>query len=381
MYLGLKIRIYPNKTQKEIIDEHIEGARYVYNYFLNYAKEKSIYDLEIWKKELQLLIEKKNKKELINCDYYLLMNQLYILKNTFDSYFKNLCLEPHFKKKTAIISAFKISNKNQNIIISNNHIYIELLGNLKAKISKDIKNNKIYSIVVKRTTNNIYEASILYDAFIPFFKKTYRRVGIDIGVRKFITTSDKEFILPPDNLKAIEDRIRRLQKLLSNKEKESNNWFKLKDKIAKLHIYRNNYIKDILNKATTKLVKEYDVIFMENISIHELVKQQEKKAVRRKIMESSLNSIREMLIYKCKMYGKKLILIDRFFPSSKICSECGFRHDPKDEETFICPVCGLTIDRDYNAAKNIYNYGMSKKQEWIIVRRLASEFACNTGTN
>lgn len=361
MYLGLKIRIYPNSKQKQIIDEHITGSRYIYNYFLNYAKENNIYDIDLWKKELQTLMSKNNLEELSKCDYYLLINQLYILKNTFDNYFKGLNNEPHFKKKSSIVSAFKIQNKNQIVRIENNKLYIEMLGYIKARFSKDISNNKIYSVVVKRTTNDIYEASVLYDAFIPFLKKTYRKVGIDIGVRKFITTSDKDFIVPMDNLKMIEDKIRTLQKLLSKKEKESNNYYRLKNKITKMHIYRNNFIKDTLNKATTSLVKSYDIIFMENISIHELVKQQEKKPVRRKIMEASLNSIREMLNYKCKMYGKKLILIDRFFPSSKICSECGFRHDPNDSETFICPVCGLEIDRDYNAAKNIYKFGMSKK--------------------
>ena len=360
MYLGLKIRLYPNNEQKNLIDKHIVGARYVYNYFLNYAKENNIYDIDVWKKELQTLISKDDKNELSCCDYYLLVYQLYCLKTTFDNYFKGIIEEPHFKNKSAIISAFKIQSKNQIVKVENNKLYIELLGYIKAKFSKDISNNKIYSVVVKRSSNDIYEASILYEAFVPFLKKTYRKVGIDLGVRKFITTSDKEFTIPMDNLNMIEEKIKTLQKLLSKKEKESNNWFRLKDKINKLYLHRSNYIKDTLNKATTQLVRQYDVIFMENLSIHELVKQQEKKYVRRKIMEASLNTIREMLTYKCKMYGKKLLFIDRFFPSSKICSECGFRHDPKDAEIFICPVCGLIIDRDYNAAKNIYKYGMSK---------------------
>ena len=360
MYLGLRVRLYPNKEQKQIIDDHVNGAKYIYNYFLSYAKENNIYDVELWKKELQILLSKSKSDGLNNCDYYLLLNQLYILKNTFDNFFKGLNEEPRYKKKSSITSAFKIQNKNQAIKIEGNRLFISFLGHVKARFSKDISSNKIYSVIVKRYASNIYEASILYDAVVPFLKKTYKRVGIDLGVRKFITTSDKEFIVPMDNLNLIENRIVKLQKILKKKEKESNNYYKIKEQIAKLHIHRTNYIKDVLNKATTKLVKEYDVIFMENISITELVRQQEKKYVRRKIMEASLNTIREMLNYKCKMYGKRLIFIDRFFPSSKICSECGFRHDPKDSETFVCPVCGLVIDRDYNAAKNIYKCGMSK---------------------
>lgn len=363
MYLGLKIRLYPNKEQRRIIDLHIIGSRFVYNYFVNYAKENNVYDVEVWEKELQRLISNSANEEIKSCDYYLLLNQLSILKMAFDNFFKGVKEEPRFKTKNAIVSAFKIQNRKDNVKIENNRIIIDFLGSIKARFSKDISGCKIYSAVIKRTINNIYEASVLYNAFVPYLKKTYRKVGIDIGVRKLITTSDKEFIIPNNNLSTIEKSITQLQKLLSTKEKGSNNYLKVKNRIARMYVYRSNYIKDILNKATTNLVNEYDVIFMEDLSIQDLVKQQEKKVIRRRILISSLNLIKEMLSYKCKMYGKKLVFIDRFFPSSKICSECGFRHDPKDSEKFVCPVCGLTIDRDYNAAKNIYKYGISRFRE------------------
>ena len=360
MYLGLKIRIYPNKAQRKIIDEHIEGAIYVYNYFLHYAKEEKNYDIAIWRKELFGIMKRGKCEVLNNCDYFLLLNQLDILKNSYDNYFKGLGNEPNFKKKDANVSAFKIANRNNSISLNDNRLFVQLLGNLKCRYNKDISNCKIYSVVIKRSLCNIYEASLLYDAIVPYLEKKYRKIGIDIGVRKLITTSEGDYYIPISTISNIDSFIKGLQKKLSGKEMHSNNWYKWRRKIEKLHLYRSNYIKDILNKATTKLVQDYDVIFMEDLSITELLKQQKVKTIKRRVVESSLYTIRDMLTYKCKMYGKKLVLIDRYYPSSKICSECGYRHDPLDLEIFRCPVCGLVIDRDLNAAKNIYKYGMLK---------------------
>lgn len=360
MFLGLRIRLYPNMHQKNLIDTYIEGAKYVYNHFLNYAKENEIYDLEIWRKELYAMMKTGKYEKLIDCDYYLLLYQLSSLKKAFDNYFCGIANEPVSKSKTAIVSAFKLSNSKGSIVISNGHINIQQLGNIKCRLSKDLTDKKVCSVIIKRTADDFYEASILYETFIPFMEKTYRKVGIDIGVRKFITTSDNTYYFPIDTLNKYEGRIRLLNKELSKKKIYSNNWYKIKKKIQKLHTHRKNYIKDALNKATTELVKKYDVIFMENLSVKDLLANQKRKGIRRKIIESSLYMIREMLEYKCKMYGRKLIFIDRYFPSSKICSECGFRHDPLDSEVFICPVCGMQKDRDYNASLNIYKAGLKK---------------------
>lgn len=360
MFLGLRIRIYPNIHQKKVIDTYIEGAKYVYNHFLNYAKEKEIYDLEIWRKELYAMMKRGTYDKLEECDYYLLLYQLSSLKKAFDNYFKGIANEPISKSKTAIVSAFKISNSKGNVTINKNHISLLQLGNIKCKTSKDLSDKKIYSVIIKRTADDIYEASILYETFIPFLEKTYRKVGIDLGVRKFITTSDNVFYFPVDSLSKYEEKLRELNKELSRKKMHSSNWYKIKKRIQKIHTHRKNYIKDTLNKATTELVRKYDVIFMEDLSIKALLNDQRRKNIRRKIVESSLYMIREMLEYKCKIYGRKLVFVDRFFPSSKICSECGFRHDPLDSETFICPVCGMQKDRDYNASLNIYKAGLRK---------------------
>ncbi|MCR5307710.1 MAG: helix-turn-helix domain-containing protein, partial [bacterium] len=196
MYLGLKIRIYPNSVQKKIIDEHIEGARYVYNYFLKYAKDNKIYDDTIWKKKLYTMMKNDNNDLLNNCDYFLLLTQLDVLKTSYDRFFRGTIKnEPYFKKKGALVSAFKIHNKNDSIKIEDNKIYIKMLGYMKFRNKKDISKNKIYSAIVKKTLDDIYEVSILYENTIAPIEKAYQKVGIDLGVRKFITTSDSNYYL------------------------------------------------------------------------------------------------------------------------------------------------------------------------------------------
>lgn len=360
MFLGLKIRVYPNTQQKKLIDNYIDGAKFVYNYFLSYAINKEIFDIEIWRKELYSIMKRGKYECLDDCDYYLLLYQLTSLKKAFDNYFKGISNKPKPKSKSAVVSAFRLSNSKGSIAINKTHMIIQQLGSIKCKLSKDLSNKKICSVIIKRVACDMYEASVLYETYVPFMEKTYRKVGIDIGVRKFITTSDNVFYFPMNSLDRYEDKIRLLNHKLSNKTINSNSWLKTKKLIQKYHIHRKNYIKDTLNKATTDLVKKYDVIFMEDLSVKDLIADQKSKWIRRKIVESSLNLIREMLDYKCKMYGKKLVFVDRYFPSSKICSECGFRHDPLDSEIFNCPVCGAEKDRDYNAALNIYKAGLRK---------------------
>ena len=360
MYLGLKVRLYPNKHQKLIIDIYIEGAKYVYNHFVSFSKQNEIYDIEVWRKELYSMMKKGTFEKLNDCDYYLLLYQLTLLKKAYDNYFRGAANEPKPKSKSAIVSAFKIGNSKGSIVINNNHINIQQLGNIKCKMSKDLSNKKVCSIIIKRIAEDTYEASILYETFIPFMEKTYRKVGIDIGVRKFITTSDNTFYFPIESLDKYEEKIRKLSRKLSNQTIGSNNWLETKKRIQKIYIHRKNYIKDTLNKATTDLVRKYDVIFMEDLSITKLLETQKSKNIRRKIVQSSLFMIREMMVYKCNMYGRKLVFIDRYYPSTKICSECGFRHDPLDSEIFECPVCGAKKDRDYNAAINIYRIGIKK---------------------
>ena len=357
MFLGLKVRLYPNKMQKEIIDNNIKASRYVYNYFLKYANDYEIYDINVWKKELFILVKSGNNAILNNACYFSMTKELYILNNAFDMYFKKKTNKPQYKSEFNRNVAYNVSNKNTEIKIMNNRIEVKDCGLIKCRCKKDLSNKKIFSIAIKKKMDNYYEASLLYMTTIQFFPKTYRKVGIDLGVRKLITTSNNEKFFNVEELDHIEEMIKINQRKLSNMVKKSSNWYKQKKRIEKIHLYKSNYIKDNINKITTHLIKKYDVIYMEDLSTNDLFKIQFNKRIRRKILESSFQTIRDTLVYKAKMYGKKVIFIDKFYPSTQICSECGFKHDPLDKETFICPVCGLEIDRDYNAAINILNIG------------------------
>ena len=358
MFLGLKIRLYPNEKQKKQIDSNLIACKYIYNYFLKYANANEIYDIEIWKKEL-FRMAKCGKYDLLNgTDFYALIKELYILDRAFKMYFQNKANMPRVKNSFNNNVSVNISNKNNSIIILDKKIGVSNYGLIKCRYSKDVSKCRIYSVSIKKRMDDYYEASIMYESFVEYYKKTYRKVGIDIGVRKLITTSNNEKFFNTELLDKLENKIIENQKKLSRLVKYSSNWFKQKKVIEKLNMHKANYIKDNLNKITTYLVKKYDIIYMEDLSVKDLLQTQVKRRIRKKLLESSFNTIGVMLEYKAKMYGKKLIKIDRFYPSSQVCSECGFKHNPEDKEVFICPVCGLEIDRDYNAAKNILNYGL-----------------------
>lgn len=357
MYLGLKIRIYPNKQQKDIINKNIQGMFYIHNYFIKYANKNKDYDINSWKKELFLIL-KRERAKLYMCEAISLFKVLDDLKTTFNNYLSNNGGEPKEKSYDRCYGTFKLSNRNGAINLSATRIYIPLLGSVKCRYSKDITDKKICSIYIRRRAYDYYEVSVLYEAFVKYLDRTYRKVGIDLGIRKLITTSDGEKYLPFDDLCKIDDKIANIQRTMCRKVVGSNNHKKMVIRLEKEYIHKTNYIRDALNKITTELIKKYDVIYMEDISIKELVARQDIKRIRRKIYEYSLNTFREMMEYKTKMYGKKVVFINRYYPSTQICSECGFRYNPKESETFICPCCGCVIDRDLNAAINIYRYGI-----------------------
>ena len=189
--------------------------------------------------------------------------------------------------------------------------------------------------------------------------KTGNSVGIDLGVRKLITTSDGNTYISDLDIDRINNKIRKEQKRLSRCELHSKNYNKQRKKLAKVYQYKNHYILDTIHKATKAIVEKYDVIYMENLDIKDLLKKQKLKIHKRKMLLSSLGKIMTLLKYKCECYGKELKKIERYYPSSQTCSHCGKTYRVGKSESYRCPHCKLIIDRDYNAAINILNYGLA----------------------
>ena len=222
MQKGIKIRLYPNNRQINILNIIFGHTRFVYNYFLDYSKVNKDYNYNNWSKKLT---ELKNSEETIflkDADKFALQNSLRNLKTAYDNFFSKRAKIPVFKKKHNE-QAYRTNYTNNNIVLYDKGIKLPKLGIVKCKYDKDVKDNKIISVTIKLLKSGIYEASIIYECEEQILSKTGKSVGIDLGVRKLITTSDNKTYISELDIERINNKIRKEQKKLSRCKLHSNN--------------------------------------------------------------------------------------------------------------------------------------------------------------
>lgn len=361
---GIDIRLYPNKGQQNFINKMIGAVRVMYNASLyrrqkHYEETKTtlkmkpsdLYDEFPWMKEL-------DSQGLCNA----FMNLNYAYQNWFGSLKgknKGKLKAPRFKKKTHA-GSYKnaMCYKDISKLFQGNKIYLPKLKLVSFKSCVNLSQiKKIYNVTVKKTNTNKYFCSICCDYEVPEYKQTGNCIGLDLGIKDLIITSDGQKFENKKFLKKSEKKIKQLQREFSKKKKGSMNQEKARLKLAIAHEKLSNKRKDYLHKLTTTLVKENSVICIEDLNVKGMMKNHK---LAKSIADCSFSMIRNMLNYKCKWYGRQLIVIDRWSPTSKTCSECG--HIMQDWNLGIrewyCPNCHTHHDRDINAAKNILSEGM-----------------------
>lgn len=361
---GINIRIYPDKGQQNFINKMIGAVRVVYNtllfkkheYYKKYNKTLKIdyNDLYIdfpWLKELDTN-GLQNSSRNLNTAYNNWFNSLqhkYKLKYNF----------PKYKKKTKYGSYKNVCPcKVVYLMFKSGKIKLPKIGYVKYAYDIDILNiKKIRNVTIKKTKTNKYFVSLCCDYEIPNYEHTGNAIGLDLGVKDLIITSDGKRIDNKKILKQTEKKIKHLQRLYSKKKKGSKNQEKARLKLAIAHEKLSNKRKDYLHKITTSLVKENSIICIEDLNVKAMMKNHN---LAKSITDCSFSTIRSMLEYKCNWYSRKLVVIDRWTPSSKTCNNCGYIKKDltlKDRE-WDCPNCHIHHDRDINAAKNILNEGM-----------------------
>ena len=357
-----KMRIYPTEEQRTLIDKSFGCSRYVYNYFLDfkqreYKEHKNKYSFYDMSKLLTAL-----KKELIwlkEVDKWALQNSLKDLDFAYKRFFKG-ARYPKFKSKHSSKMSYRSNFSNNNIELLENSIKLLKLGKVKIKDrAYKPKNGRILNATVSKTKTNKYFVSICYaDINIEPLPKTGCKVGIDLGLKSFISTSDRKHEDNPKYLEKSEAKLRKLQKAVSRKPKDSANREKARLKLAKCYEKITNQRKNFLHKLSKSLVMKYDVIVIEDLRIKNLLKNH---CLAKSISSASWYTFTEMLRYKSLFYGKTLIKIDPFFPSSQLCSTCHFKNtNVKNLKVRVwkCPKCGVINDRDINAVINILNEGL-----------------------
>lgn len=370
MFRAYKYRIYPNEDQKELINKHIGCCRWLYNYALNkkiesYQKDGthiSRFDLQA---ELPALKKQEDTKWLSEINSQSLQGSLRNLDMAYTSFFKQKKGFPKFKSKhknRQSFQAFQLSKVDWD----SSTLSVAKIKGIKIVLSRKFE-GKIKTVTISKTPTNKYYASVLVDTNIREVKKkkiteAYTR-GIDLGLTHFATFSNGEKIDNPRHLRSDLDRLKVLQNRMSKKVKGSNNRDKARLKVAKIHERITNKRADFLHKLTYRLTHDNQVttICIEDLAVRNMIKNHR---LAQSISDVSWYKFRELLTYKCDWYGKNLIVIGRFEPSTKLCT-CGrLNNDLKlSDRTWICKHCGTNHDRDILAANNIKNMGLHPKQK------------------
>lgn len=351
-----KIRIYPNKKQRILIAKTFGCCRFVYNYFLaeriklykEEGKTLSAFDtiklLTPLKQELEWL------KEPDKCS---LQNVLKNLDSAYKLFFKGRGY-PRFKTKRDNHNSY---TTNQNIKIFDKHIQLPKLGKVKVRGKYDIQ-GRIVSATVSQEPSGKYYVSLCCEVEIEQSPKTNQSIGLDLGLKDFAILSNGVKIPNLKYLAKSEKRLAKLQRELSRKPKGSSNRNKARIKVARCYEKITNQRKDFLHKLSTQLVRDYDNICIEDLNVAGMVKNHN---LARSISDASWSEFVRQLTYKCEWYGKQLIKVDRFYPSSQLCNNCGYKNKAvKDLKIryWTCPECGNEVDRDINASKNILIEGL-----------------------
>ena len=372
MLKAIKIKLYPTKTQQITINKLLGCYRVVYNQCLA-RKIKSYEENKISENQTTLghfihheLLKDDNFSWLREQNTKVLKQSVIDMLNAYKNFFERHTGYPKFKSKKDNKQScrFEIGAISKRNIYTNYKLSLANIKNIKFKCSKKyaeyLQKNKenIKSATLKKLPCGEYYLSILVDGDLTHkVKESNNTVGIDLGIKDFVITSEYEVFSNLHFKKNESKKLIRLQKQLSRKQKGSNNRDKARIKLAKAYKKINDKKQYYLHQVSNALIDENQVICMEDLNVKGMLRNHK---IAESIQELNFGEFRRMLEYKSKWYGRNLVFVDRFYPSSKTCNHCGYINKTLklSDRQWICPDCGRIIERDYNAALNIRDEGI-----------------------
>lgn len=359
MLKSYKYRLYPNKEQKEYFAKCFGCVRFIYNRMLSDR-------IEYYKETKQKLnnTPAQYKKEfpwLKEVDSLALANAQMNLQKAYNNFFSRPEVGfPKFKSKKNHCYSYTTNNQRGSICVLDGYIKLPKIGLVKVKKHRDFE-GIIKSVTVSKIPSEKYYVSVLINCEeqekLP---KTESTIGIDLGIKEFAITSNGEMIKNPKCFRKAERKLRKLQKDLSRCQKGSKNREKCRVKVAKCHEKIANQRKDFLHKLSKRIICENQAVVIESLKIKNMMSNYK---LAKSIADVSWSEFVRQLQYKADWYGREIIKIDTWYPSSQICSNCGHKDGKKalSIREWTCPVCGMRHERDINAAINILNEGLRMK--------------------
>lgn len=364
MERAYEIRIYPNATQRELIERTFGCCRWIYNRCLETRKAEyektgrspSVYQLQ----KLITIWKRTDAPWLAEVDSHALQQAVVNLGRAFDEFFRRCRTGgkpgyPRFKSKRNTRQSYRT---NRDIVVPDaRHVKLPKLGLVKARVSRPVE-GRVLNATVKRVPSGKYFCVLTCtDCSKPDIPEGHIEVlGVDVGIRCLMARSDGNVVANPRSLARSEKKLARAQRRLSRKKKGSRRRARQRIRVARIHEQIANQRKDAIHKATTSIVRESQAVAVEDLNVRGMEKNHH---LAKSVADASMSEMIRQLEYKCSWYGRRFVKIGRFYPSSKTCSACGQVNQAVvlGVETWTCPVCGCRHDRDLNAALNIAREG------------------------
>ncbi|WNS78593.1 IS200/IS605 family element RNA-guided endonuclease TnpB [Domibacillus sp. DTU_2020_1001157_1_SI_ALB_TIR_016] len=367
-----RFRLYPTKEQEVLIAKTIGCSRFVFNRFLSLWNENyqtTGKGLSYSACSSQLTKLKKELDWLQEVDSHSLQSSLKNLADSFDRFLKKQNKAPRFKSKKNKVQSYttNIEKKNQfpEVSIAGNRMKLPKLGWVRFANSRDVQ-GRILNATVRKNPSGKHFVSLLVEIDVQDLPKTDSTVGIDVGLKDFAILSNGKVYKNPKFFRTLEEKLAKAQRVLSRRQRlaiqqkkplsEAKNVQKQRMKVARVHEQIANARTDYLQKITTEIIKNHDVIGIEDLKVSNMLKN---RTLSKAISEVSWSEFRRMLEYKAKWYGKKVIAVDPRYTSQK-CHSCGHtaKENRRTQATFICVSCGHSENADLNASRNIHDLAM-----------------------
>jgi putative transposase len=343
---AFKYRLYPTEEQSPTLNQCFGHARFVWNHcveqFRAYRSPLSVKELRTlhpFLKEVSAASLQQKQR-----DFEETRKQFWNKKR------KKRIRTPKFKKKSPQAS-FRLPYPKFSL--AKGTIRLEKIGEVSYVEDRPIPPQaQMVSVTVSRNSSGQYFISVLVESSIPKKAQTNQVVGCDVGLKSFVVTSDNDVFEPQQRYRKNQAELKKAQRHLSRKQKGSKRRNQQRQKVAKIHQKTANQRHHSVHQVTTHLVNHYDTIVIEDLNVQGMVRN---RNLAKSLYDASFRLFRTQLEYKCEWYGKKVVVADRFFASTKICSGCGHQKASIElsERVFRCEKCSLSLDRDLNAALNL----------------------------